>query len=382
MYKSAEIVEDSDKEADSLALSPPPPRPGPRKCLVPEVAITTVPRKRISPPLTREAEGRRGVEKDGVNGSPKGKKRQKKAVDEAHFDGVDDEAEASLKKRPKAPPKGRGKGKVQPKEVVDDEDLEEEPAEYTAKASKKTKAKTKAARKKKPVRSGKPRVVDLDDEATRDAAVKDSEVVLEDSEQAGGSPMAQPNTGGKKTQPPRDATINSTLIGAETVSSRNSQYNQENPPQPPTPVKSKPNQTVTPSPASRRIPAPTSASSFARLNYGHSIANDEKPITMAEIIRKVTSETGTPSRIKSHSSFAKGSRSVLRKIAPLHARRRTPPPLPPKPPQPKKSKKQLELEEKWEEELEDTIEGWAALSSQERELLRRQKRDMEMGYED
>jgi len=78
----------------------------------------------------------------------------------------------------------------------------------------------------------------------------------------------------------------------------------------------------------------------------------------------------------------KNSHSALKKIMPLHARRKTPPPLPPKPSPPKKMKKQLELEEKWEEELEETIEGWVALSSQERELVRKQKRDMEMGYED
>lgn len=103
---------------------------------------------------------------------------------------------------------------------------------------------------------------------------------------------------------------------------------------------------------------------------------------MTELIKKANSTNGTPSKIKSHSSLLKGSRTVLRKIAPLHARRKTPPPLPPKPPPPKKTKKQLELEEKWEEELEETIEGWTALSSQEREVLRKQKRDMEMGYED
>ena len=78
----------------------------------------------------------------------------------------------------------------------------------------------------------------------------------------------------------------------------------------------------------------------------------------------------------------KSSRSTLRKIAPLHARRKAPPPLPPKPPPPKKPKKQLELEETWGEELEETIEGWAALSSQERELLRKQKRGIAMGFED
>jgi hypothetical protein len=112
------------------------------------------------------------------------------------------------------------------------------------------------------------------------------------------------------------------------------------------------------------------------------MANEEKPMTMTEIIKKANSATGRRSGVKSYSSFMKGSRTVLRKIAPLHASRKAPPPLPPKPPPPKKTKKQLDLEEKWEEELEETIEGWAALSSQERELLRKQKRDMEMGYED
>jgi hypothetical protein len=31
----------------------------------------------------------------------------------------------------------------------------------------------------------------------------------------------------------------------------------------------------------------------------------------------------------------------------------------------------LELEEKWEEGLEETIEGWVVLSSQEREVLKK-----------
>jgi hypothetical protein len=70
---------------------------------------------------------------------------------------------------------------------------------------------------------------------------------------------------------------------------------------------------------------------------------------MAEIIRRANSAPGTPS-VKSYSSFAKASRSVLKRIASLHAHRKTPPPLPPNPPPSKKTKKQLELEEKWEEE--------------------------------
>ena len=42
----------------------------------------------------------------------------------------------------------------------------------------------------------------------------------------------------------------------------------------------------------------------------------------------------------------------------------------------------LDLEEKWETELEDTIEGWYAMSEEERAALRRQKRDHELGIED
>lgn len=77
----------------------------------------------------------------------------------------------------------------------------------------------------------------------------------------------------------------------------------------------------------------------------------------------------------------KSSRSTLRKIAPLHPNRRTPPPLPPPPPKRVKSKKELAMEEKWEEELEDTVEGWVAMTNGEREELRRAKRDREMGEE-
>ena len=53
----------------------------------------------------------------------------------------------------------------------------------------------------------------------------------------------------------------------------------------------------------------------------------------------------------------------------------------PKPPPPKKTKGRLGLEERWEEELEETIEGWMALSSQGREVLRKRKRDAEMNLE-
>ena len=50
---------------------------------------------------------------------------------------------------------------------------------------------------------------------------------------------------------------------------------------------------------------------------------------------------------------------------------------------PKKTKKELEREEKWEEELQETVEGWCELEEAERETLRRRKRDWELGlYEE
>jgi hypothetical protein len=37
------------------------------------------------------------------------------------------------------------------------------------------------------------------------------------------------------------------------------------------------------------------------------------------------------------------------------------------------------MEEKWEEELSESIEGWACLTDDERKELRRAKREREMG---
>ncbi|KAH8100055.1 hypothetical protein BXZ70DRAFT_940058 [Cristinia sonorae] len=105
---------------------------------------------------------------------------------------------------------------------------------------------------------------------------------------------------------------------------------------------------------------------------------------MSELIRKVNSMPGspfTPAR-PTYSPYVKTSRSLLKKIAPLHPNRRTPPPPPPRPPPPKKTKKELEREERWEQELEDTVEGWYCLPEEERAVLRRAKRDAELGFDD
>lgn len=107
---------------------------------------------------------------------------------------------------------------------------------------------------------------------------------------------------------------------------------------------------------------------------------------MSALIRrassKVHSPLGTPSPKYIHSPLAKSSRGALARIAPLHPNRRSPPPAPPKPPAPKKSKKMLDLEEKWEEELSESVEGWACFTEEERAALKRAKRDAELGYED
>jgi hypothetical protein len=54
----------------------------------------------------------------------------------------------------------------------------------------------------------------------------------------------------------------------------------------------------------------------------------------------------------------------------------------PKPPPPKKTKKQLALEEKWEEELSETVDGWACLPDEERAALKKAKIAREMGWEE
>lgn len=114
---------------------------------------------------------------------------------------------------------------------------------------------------------------------------------------------------------------------------------------------------------------------------------------MSELIRRAHSHPSSPFRgateSKSpipglaYSPYLKASRRTLSRIAPLHPNRRTPPPPLPPPPPKKKSKKELEMEEKWEEEIIEEIGGiseWLALSEGEKKDLKRMKRDKEMGY--
>ncbi|EAU85467.1 hypothetical protein CC1G_06368 [Coprinopsis cinerea okayama7 len=119
-----------------------------------------------------------------------------------------------------------------------------------------------------------------------------------------------------------------------------------------------------------------------------------KSTPMTELIKRVNSLPNSPfpvassarvpgiSRATAYSPYLKSSRTALSKIAPLHPNRRTPPPPPPPPPPKKKTKKELEREEKWEEELIDSLGGievWAAMSDMERRDLRKAKFEAEMG---
>ncbi|KAF9813516.1 hypothetical protein IEO21_05553 [Rhodonia placenta] len=132
-----------------------------------------------------------------------------------------------------------------------------------------------------------------------------------------------------------------------------------------------------------KTPLPASASRISNSNRAYSISS-KKSTPMSELIRKVNSLPGSPfaSPRPTYSPYTKSSKNLLKRIAPLHPNRRTPPPPPPRLPPPKKSKKQLELEEKWEMELEETVDGWYCLPEEERAALRKAKRNAEMGFED
>ena len=133
---------------------------------------------------------------------------------------------------------------------------------------------------------------------------------------------------------------------------------------------------------------PQSSSTRETPNRGklrYTLSSLDKKTSMQELIRRAASHPSTPFSTTSSpiaSPLAKTSKSSLRRIAPLHLTRRTPPPPLPPPPPPKKSKKMLQLEEKWELELEDEVEGWWALTDEERRDWRKAKRDKELGFDD
>lgn len=137
----------------------------------------------------------------------------------------------------------------------------------------------------------------------------------------------------------------------------------------------------------------THTSKYPSLVSRYTIAPKNRTSGMTELIRRASSygnsplaapaAHGSPLTRPVYSPLLKSSRRSLSRIAPLHPNRKTPPPpLPPLPPK-KKTKKELELEEKWEEEVIEDIGGineWLALSEGEKNNLKRSKRDREMGF--
>ena len=138
---------------------------------------------------------------------------------------------------------------------------------------------------------------------------------------------------------------------------------------------------------------------FPSLHSRYEIAPRRSSLPMSELIRRANSIPGSPfatphprtssssttkpikSGTTTYSPYLKSSRSFLSRIAPLHANRRTPPPPPPPLPPKKKTKKELEMEEKWEEEMIDSvgISEWTCLTDDEKKDLRRAKWAKEMG---
>ncbi|EIW84240.1 hypothetical protein CONPUDRAFT_163417 [Coniophora puteana RWD-64-598 SS2] len=134
-------------------------------------------------------------------------------------------------------------------------------------------------------------------------------------------------------------------------------------------------QSAPPKPNPPNVPTSVSKSTPAR----------PKSTPMSELIRRANSHPSSPFASSSrgrYSPMIKSSRSMLSRMAPLHPNRRTPPPPPPRPPPPKKSKKQLQMEERIEEELSETIEGWSCMTDEERRDLRRARIDAELGFDD
>lgn len=132
---------------------------------------------------------------------------------------------------------------------------------------------------------------------------------------------------------------------------------------------------------------------YPSLTSRYTIAPKKQTSTMSELIRRANSHPSSPFRAAieskspipglAYSPYLKASRRTLSRIAPLHPNRRTPPPPLPPPPPKKKSKKELEMEEKWEEEIIEEIGGiseWLALSESEKKDMKRMKRDKEMGF--
>ncbi|KAF7966134.1 hypothetical protein HWV62_39952 [Athelia sp. TMB] len=262
----------------------------------------------------------------------------------------------------------------------------EPPAPKNGKKSGKANAKDKG---KQPAKRDKRRVVDSDDElggadqaivATKRTASKKKKkanVVLEDESSSAAIPSSS-----KSSLPPASETD----IPTEPVEELDVNTSKRDT-EPELAVKENIRPSTDMSYLSKPAPSLSSASKTPGVSRAFSISR-MKSTPMSELIRRVNSQPNSPFRTPkstpstAYSPLLKSSRSMLSRIAPLHPTRKPPPP--PLPPVPKvkerKTKKMLEMEERWEDELSESVDGWACMEESEREVLRRRKKDVEMGW--
>ncbi|KAK1231695.1 hypothetical protein PQX77_005181 [Marasmius sp. AFHP31] len=315
--------------------------------------------------------------------------------------------------------KGKGKAKevevAQTTEIIDDDDdlfgdgcPETSPTgahPSTSSSFDRRQAPSETSARPNPVEDGEEREppqkrqkTDTNANTKKDSSKKRSQKVVMSDEEDDGKP--------EEAEKVKSTKKNGSSKKTKTKASKDShdQDGQVDPHPAETAVDTLPKENVDPSPvAPAMIPQTTATETPSKpanpsISSRYTIAPRTKSTPMSELIRRANAQPGSPfyspttSSAKpsaagtAYSPYMKSSRSMLSRIAPLHRNRRTPPPPPPPPPPRKKSKKELELEEKWEEELVESVGGlteWAALPEQERKDMRRMKREKEMyGYED
>ncbi|KAG2123475.1 hypothetical protein DEU56DRAFT_863996 [Suillus clintonianus] len=259
----------------------------------------------------------------------KGKKKSRKQADEIELENI----------AHKSPP---DEAATRKDDLVEDDFAEEEVPKVTSKKKAPLKSKPAAKSKPKPKGKGKGKAIlsesenEEDDNSPRSKSPSQGNHLPEDEESRGGSPR------------------NPQAIGVAETTKKNSPQSVTSP--------------------SKQTP------STGLKSRAFNIKSKSTP--MSELIRRVNSQPNSPfANGPSYSPLIKSSRTMLSRIAPLHPNRRTPPPPLPRPPPPKKSKKQLEMEERIEEELSETVEGWSCMTDEERRNLRRGRIDAELGYE-
>lgn len=325
---------------------------------------------------------KKGEKADKV-GPPKGKKKNAKAVAlevEPMEEDKDELDVITTEREPPQPPPPLQKYKP----INDESDLSSVPASEPEEELSMPKT-TKAARKRQVV-------VDSDEEQApakkpkKVASRKKKEVVpaSEDEEFPLEPPPKEPQKSTRKTKSQPKAKRKNAKEPSPEVQPTPDEMPQ---PSPPPPAPPEPQASTPPSPPPVRearpmgTPRPRSSNLVPR----------RTSTPMSDLIRKVNSQPGSPfvsspGTSSSYSPYAKTSRSMLSRIAPLHPNRKPPPPPLPPPPPRKKTKKEIEREEQWEEELIESVGGqeqWICMTDDERRDMRRAKREMEMaGWED